>query len=143
MRKTAIEIIDETVAFYSEDVNRRAVVYGKDAAKARGFSDEKIEIAEPKLAACMYHTNDGRQCAFGRCMVNPHKHSNFFGPVRELVGYKDNADHVLKEEYHGHSLEFWGQLQRLHDINDHWNEFGLTKHGEGFLEDMKKNFGVV
>lgn len=53
---TAVEIINETVAYYSEDTSRRGITY-------TGFGDLK----------CVYITAGGQMCAVGRCLIEADK----------------------------------------------------------------------
>lgn len=111
-----IEIINETVEYYK---NHR-----------RGIS-----IA---TGACVYKTFDGNMCAIGRCFENVEEIRYEHCPVEKLfdkfgdwVGY----DKQLKEQYRTHCLEFWSDLQNLHDSKHNWepNDFGgtnLTEYGE-------------
>jgi hypothetical protein len=50
------------------------------------------------------------------------------------VAYYKNEkvfDAVLKEEYRGHSVNFWGSLQQLHDKSCNWGENGeITSAGK-------------
>jgi hypothetical protein len=143
MRKTAIEIIDETVAFYSEDVKRRAVLYGADAAKVRGY----INPDGPEYinsSVCMYITDDGRSCAFGRCMTSPDK---TIAGIDTLIYNKKKSDGIsgvddlLKEEYSGHSVNFWCALQDLHDEKIYWDDDGLSQTGMERVEKLKEKWG--
>ena len=109
--KTKIEIINETVAYYSEDPLRRGLF--------RGY--------------CQYITIDGRMCAVGRCMIDPRTES----PDAQ-IGQIERFERKLKAEYRGYTKRFWGELQRLHDVSEHWNEEGLTKEGEIFLQALKE-----
>lgn len=119
MKKTALEIIDETVAYYSEDVSRRAI----------GNS----------ITSCSYYTEDGRMCAVGRCLQKP---ENFKGNLQSAhsLNAEFGLEEIIKEEYKGHTLSFWESLQHLHDDNDHWTETGLNEHGLRKLENIKRNF---
>lgn len=112
--KTKLEIIDETVDFYSEDVNRRAVRDGGN---------------------CEYLTDDGKMCAVGRCFTKE-------GLLRykdELGGFNKYMMHHLKEEYRIEDDQFWSDLQYLHDMNRHWDENGLNENGKEYLCRIKRD----
>lgn len=119
---TKEEILDETIAFYSEDTKRRAL---KPDGK------------------CAYNTEDGRHCAVGRCLKPSlleqgtkldgngdgvyrlvQKQNNI--PIGELITGMDN---LLDDRYHGHSIAFWRELQEIHDRRQNWSESGLTEVG--------------
>lgn len=108
-RKTKLEIINETVEYYSVDpVGRRGTI-GVDTRM------------------CRYKTNNGKMCAAGRCMIDPPGEAE-----TEYIGAF--TDEVFKEEYRGHDMAFWVDLQTLHDDPEYWNEKGLTNPGKAYLE---------
>lgn len=105
--KTARQIIEETVQYYSEDPTRRGLSNNND---------------------CMYKTLDGKMCAVGRCMLESELEkivvSEKFNDwsvdeVFEALGLDDH-DGLLKPEYRGQSLGFWSDLQILHDCKTYW-----------------------
>lgn len=114
--KTKLEIINETVEYYSEDVSRRA-------------TNDK--------GRCEYYIN-GKMCAFGRCMINPQFKYVSDDPT---LGIKNvDQDPLLKKEYRGHENEFWVDLQNLHDNQYHWDKGGLTEFGQKYVEKLKKKW---
>lgn len=116
MPKSKIEILAETVAYYSEDVNRRAY---------------------NKIGGCEYVTDDGRMCAFGRCMIDP---VNIPLPIpgRSVMNQPSYIDinEWLKPEYQGYDKNFWYQIQALHDIPQFWDTKGLTDKGYWQVIDL-------
>lgn len=107
---TKLEIIEETIKYYSEDTSRRGLSPGT-------------------LDTCQYLTSNGKRCAVGRCckdLVN--------------FKVLDVALSNLKDEYVGHSKRFWGDLQVLHDRSYHWNNEGLTNAGKNYLNDLKMRY---
>lgn len=122
-----LNLLNETVDFYSEDVSRRAI-------DAEG--------------SCMYNTEDEKQCAVGRCLTD--EAIGKFGTVRaDVFGLLKAAkkegytflDEILKEEYRGFNIDFWFQLQRLHDIELYWQKgTGLTKEGKIHVVFTKREF---
>lgn len=120
--KTKLEIIDETVQYYSEDVSRRAQEFG----------------------TCNYMDDAGNRCAVGRCLAEEHIYdaADIEGPVRDLIielGVAD-IDEVLSREYQGHDMFFWDDLQHLHDHEGYWKVGGLTAKGEDWVERMKDKY---
>jgi hypothetical protein len=115
-RLSKLEIIKETVEYYSEDVKRRAI-----------YND-----------ACVYNTKDGRHCAVGRCMLSKHKKRgvkfeyNYGGSSALITSYSDEG--LFSPKYRGHDIIFWGDLQALHDTHGYWDENGLTKFGRDFVK---------
>ena len=125
---TKIDIINETVAFYSADVKRRSL-------------NEKED--------CSYNGKNGTHCAVGRCLLPiyhdlgdklPSNDWDFEG----LFTANKCKDHneMLQEQYRGHDLFFWNSLQSLHDTKNYWDAIGLTVAGEQYLQqllDLNKN----
>jgi hypothetical protein len=118
--KTKIEIINETVKYYSQDVNRRAY--------------------DPRYG-CVYLTSTGKMCAVGRCLINPSK--GFIGSVSSF-SRADNTpvdlETELKPEYRGHGLQFWNVVQALHDNSYYWCNTGLTSAGTAFYKSHLKKY---
>jgi hypothetical protein len=119
---TAIEIIDETIEFYSK--NQRAIVgYG----------------------ACVYNGPDGTHCAFGRCML-PNLQSlgdklQGNGATLKSLLLRNEVkllDDLLQPQYRGHSFSFWTNLQVIHDSSDYWCEKGLTTNGVFMVDRLRK-----
>lgn len=109
-RKSAVQIIQETIEYYSADpVGRR----GKNGG------------------ACVYISDEGEMCAVGRCMEDPNLVSaqNVCSNMALSIGGKAPLEELLKEEYRGHPISFWGSLQRIHDQDEYWCEAGLTELG--------------
>lgn len=124
IRKTKLEILEETKNFYTEDPTRRAT------------SDN----------GCRYLTDDGRMCAVGRCLI-PNSQLNVcylyndnFKSATEAINVSvnniKNLEEILKEEYRGHSKGFWSLLQSFHDREEHWSASGLTVEGKEFYQDL-------
>lgn len=108
-RKTALQILEETVQYYSEDTNRRSINKGS--------------------TMCMYKGENGNVCAYARCWKE-----GVYKEEYELRGVKtlsrlegSQPDDLVKEEYQGHPVEFWYRIQNLHDSEYNWN----TEEGEG------------
>lgn len=125
--KTKLEIIEETVAYYSEDVNRRA----------------STEFG------CYYHTEDGRNCAVARCLVNAQEVEDYVvtncdglasaRTLHERLG-EEKFQNLFKEDYKNHDYKFWQDLQVLHDNNFYWNEKGLSIDGTIEYEKLKTKY---
>ena len=138
--KTKLEIIDETVAYYSTH---------KRATDGRGcfylyIGDEDVGAIET-------------QCAVGRCFTDKTKHSirqalkltNNMQSFTHIDGFnikdsrsnENNPEPFLKEEYKGHGVKFWRDLQKLHDNGNFWHNNGLTERGQNIVDRMKENYG--
>ena len=129
--KTKTEIINETVAYYSENpLNKRS---------------------KNPLSGCHY-SKQNKMCAVGRCLIDPdkiEKETNIAlvnikiesTSVKDLEKLFKNLDELFKEEYRGHDSDFWQALQNLHDYDYHWTDEGLSDRGKTevqFLLDMYK-----
>jgi hypothetical protein len=135
---TPIEIIDETVEFYKE--NARAVDGG-----------------------CFYLYENGAKCAVGRCFTDEviakqqkeadsrDEEKYRFRSIHGInfcfsiaVMNSNNPEDLLKPEYKGQTIEFWRQLQHLHDSPIFWStENGknvLTARGTQYLTLLKDRF---
>jgi hypothetical protein len=117
--KSMKDILDETLNYYVDHPERRA--YGE--------------------SGCYYLSSDGKHCAVGRCMISPKMGigllSLWDSNVTSSLWANGRLDKELKEEYRGHSIEFWGKLQNLHDDPDNWDEGKLTLFGKIVVQDLK------
>lgn len=89
---------------------------------------------------CAYKDRRGNNCAVGRCLI----------PNSILFKGENNFDTIdtfrdiytqFKEEYRGHSLDFWVQLQGLHDTKSNWDINGLTDKGQKHTKNLLKTWG--
>jgi len=107
------EIIDETVRYYSEDLSRRAYVKG---------------------LGCQYLTEDGRMCAVGRCLGNVEEIARHYNAGYMVCNIFESVK--FKPQYRGLNVEFWNDLQSLHDPCAYWDG-GLTESGQEWVDAMK------
>lgn len=116
--KTKLEIIDETINYYSNPNNR-------------GITGNM----------CKYLTDNGKMCAVGRCMAKPH--TSYLGAASRILirdgtqELKLELEPLLKEEYRGHSVKFWNDLQHLHDRAQHFTYTGFSHKGIEFIDELK------
>jgi hypothetical protein len=122
---TKEQIIDETVAYYQ--IHKR----GKDGS---GY--------------CIYKSGKDK-CAVGRCMTEEalNEYGEFKGTIRNLIEESQACllDDILRPEYRDHNLNFWIELQNLHDIDTYWklSELGfeeLNEKGLIALQKLKEKF---
>ena len=125
------DILRDTVDYYREDpVNRRSV---------------------DKDGNCKY-TWGNKHCAVGRYLKSEYQKENWIEndmSVYELSEYSnDNSiDQFLVDKAHGLDLQFWKDLQDIHDIVGYWEEwdehedgrrkYGLTDRGKEVYVDMQ------
>ena len=113
------EILKDTVDYYREDPEERRAV------------DENGD--------CLYTTEDGRHCAVGRYMREEFLDTEF----REnngvgVNGMSSNIDYYLRHDVRGLDVDFWKDLQDMHDTISYWLEWsqntrdvvGLTDRGK-------------
>ena len=121
MTKTKKEIILETIEAYANPNNR---------ATYKGESE----------GPCQYRTPEGRMCAVGRCMTN--EALQCYGLSSrgiKTICWKVDINDLLKPEYQGHDIDFWYNLQLLHDAGTYWSEDGITEKG---MEFIKERIGI-
>jgi len=107
--------LDSKVAYYSEDLKRRAV----------------------QGELCVYRTKDGRKCAIGLDIDENHPQ------YKEIVECEGGVDDLIKnyptalsKEIQELSLEFLGRVQDLHDNSTFWEEGGLNRMGTNYCKKI-------
>jgi len=114
IKLTALEIIEETIEFYSADITRRSI------------KDNK----------CAYAGDRGTKCAYSRCWKEGVWKEEYEGS-NPFNNKMPRPDELVEERYKGHSAAFWFDLQRLHDDAMFWNQTGLTDAGKKYVEKLK------
>jgi len=123
---TAIEIIDETVEYYT---------HNPQAISLQG--------------TCEYRTENGNMCVVGRCMRPEvaaefqYVYGAFDGDDFRIAQGTRTTDDLLQPRYHGHQDDFWATLQELHDFSSYWGAVGegLTEAGQTFLTALRNKWG--
>ena len=114
------DILRDTVDYYREDpVNRRSV---------------------DKDGNCKY-TWGNQHCAVGRYLKSEYQKENWIEndmSVYELSEYSGDfsIDQFLVDKAHGLDLQFWRDLQDIHDIVGYWEEY--DEH-----EDGRRKYGLT
>ena len=103
------KILKETVDFYSEEPQRRAV-------------DTQDN--------CVFTDSEGRNCAVGRYLQDEWKTTDWEYNADYDAGMIHYLDGYLIKEVRGLPVSFWIDLQRFHDSEAHWNSRGLTLSGK-------------
>lgn len=117
-RLTAEEILDETIAFYGADpAGRRSTV--------------RVHQEMTTTESCRYVSPEGNRCAVGRCLTERaakeaarHHNTRSVGYLAEITTPWSSFDPLLRPRYRGHSLDFWSDLQALHDNEIYWVKGG-------------------
>lgn len=118
MQKTTDEIIDETVEYYK--THRRS--------ESDGY--------------CYYNGPNGEKCAFSRCCYPNVDFKEKNGVQSQLFKITDPG--ILLPEYaHITDLQFWRELQSLHDNDDYWIKLGpdtneLSSEGVQRVSNIKR-----
>lgn len=127
-RLTKLEILNETIAFYNGDVNRRS---------------------KTNRGQCVYNGENGTHCAVGRCMLPKFKEQGSelngnIGTFRGLANFNNlTFDEILEEKYRGHEYHFWTELQELHDRDELWDNAGLNAEGEQLTNKICEIFNLA
>jgi hypothetical protein len=116
-QKTKREIILETANAYTS--NTRSV----------SFNDQ-----------CAYKAG-AYKCAVGRCLLAKSKLFNKSNIIEPITNINCNINDELKSEYRGHSIEFWMDVQALHDIQGFWDKNGITEYGKREIESLLNVWG--
>ena len=118
-------VILETIEAYADPTNR--AMYPHNAGENEG--------------TCQYRTLEGKMCAVGRCMTEDalEEYGKCSRSIDGLAFGAGGVDNLLREEYHGHSVEFWSRLQELHDTDYFWSDEGITQKGIVYI---RENFNI-
>ena len=101
------KFLEETIAYYSADTNRRATIKG----------------------SCAYNIKN-KKCAIGR-----HIPDECYNPIIENKSAKHTDVMArIKLEVLCLGKEFLNDVQSLHDINASWNDEGMTPFGKSRID---------
>lgn len=120
---TKAEIINETVEFYSADVNRRAITNRTCHYSIKILDDEE------------------RNCSVGRCMT-PEALSEYGNQIMSVyaLNKESSLDDLLQFKYQGYHVSFWRDLQLLHDRELNWEQNGLTETGKSLVIQLRETY---
>ena len=115
----------------SEIIDLVAAYYGQDPAR-RGVNGN---------VGCMYHADTSplgdTYCAVGIFVEDTDEIEDTDAGQNVSNWVCTNLEDVLMEQFRGHPLRFWQDLQLFHDKHEHFNEVtGLTKEGEQTVKDL-------
>jgi hypothetical protein len=127
--KTKLEIIQETQDAYPHTFCRAVDDYYLKSASCFYIDTKDSQTGGE-------HDN-GAMCAVGRCMLNPKKYGGFAVSLHEALKPQGGLDTLLKPEYRGHCVEFWGDLQSFHDDGENFTDGGLSVEGLGYLSELR------
>lgn len=122
MEKRQLEFLEDTVKYYSEDVNRRCVSADSDCFYSPK-SISKEEISEG--------------CAIGRHLTDKLKEELDKEFINETV-LNNVLFNKLPNELRVLGKSFLEIVQRIHDNEKNWDEGGLTRFGELYVKKIKR-----
>jgi hypothetical protein len=120
MKKTKLQIIEETIETYRSVPSKRSI--------------------EEATRNCMYNGPDGKQCAADRCF-NPDviKLSDEGESIVNLI--QEYGDETLfKPEYQGHEESLWYRIQIFHDTDENFTETGLSEEGKIIANKLRNKY---
>ena len=129
-QKTKKQIIDETFNFYNKNPKKRRAL---------------MKETEYEEAGCVYNGPDDTHCAIGRLFIDEYKNQgenlehNSMG-VASLESYNVKLDLMLKPSYNGHSLNFWIDVQSLHDDENYWYDDKATDAGHAWKRTLYRKW---
>jgi len=127
--KSKIEIIEELFDNgYVKDPSTRALTYNEDG----------------KQKGCAYLTLEGNKCAVGKCLIED-ENADYWDSEEDVfflvpLALDMSLDDILKEEYRGHDIRFWSDLQIMHDDSQRWARDGLSDYGVERLNGLKSKY---
>lgn len=119
-----LEVLEQTIAYYSEDVNRRCRT--EDVCCYSPLTIGKENISEG--------------CAIGRLL--PLELRNKLDKEFPTSNTVSKVFDMLPKEIQDLSLGFLEDLQSLHDSDSNWDSKGLTKTGISQVNFIKKHFNL-
>jgi hypothetical protein len=126
--KTKLEIIQETQDAYPHTLCRAVDEHRRQGVSACYY----IDLLSARNGG---RHNNGAMCAVGRCMIAPEEAQG--SSVKFIWEENGSLDHFLKEEYRGHEINFWIELQRFHDNGENFEDGGLSVAGLGYLSELR------
>ena len=122
-KEKQLGLLEETIAYYSEDVTRRCTI-----GKGCRYSGESFNKPH----------SDG--CAIGR-LLSPE--------LRLILDTKHKGDSAigvwdaLPKLIQRYGKKFLLDLQLLHDGHEYWNDKGLSERGEEIVLKIKKEHELI
>ena len=120
-----------TLPSRSEIIDLVAAYYGQDPAR-RGTNG---------TVGCMYHSDTSplgeTYCAVGVFIEDTDDIEDSDAANNVANWVCTDLEAILMEQFKGHPLQFWNDLQMFHDHHPHFNEVtGLTEKGKQTVKDL-------
>lgn len=125
IQQKRLKFLEDTVKYYSEDINRRCINNKGCYYSPKSISKENIS----------------KGCAIGRHLTDKLKEELDENFENETVS-KQQVFNLLPAELRELSKVFLRYVQRLHDTEIYWDSLGLTDLGEQYVGSIKeRNIG--
>jgi hypothetical protein len=121
---TKKELLQSTIDYYSEDVNRRCEVDGDCS-----YSPQKAGKADIS-----------KGCAIGRFMTKAQQKE---ADAQAMPSVASLAKNLIPKSLRSFDVEFLKSIQHLHDIGRFWDEKGLSAEGIERAKRIEIKFGLV
>lgn len=127
-KQERLALLDSTIAYYSENINRRCVMTNSEG-------DVKCKYSGTTIG-----NEESEGCAIGR-LLTPELRQQLDAQCGDDVpsGVTDIWDY-LPEDIKSYGKLFLASLQHLHDGNGYWDINGLSEDGVNYADDIKKRF---
>jgi hypothetical protein len=115
------KVLNDTVAFYSKNTNRRATSRG----------------------GCLYYDKDhNNKCAIGRLLNDTDM--KFLKATEQLsnTSIDDIFDDLTTKKLKELPMNFLMDLQGFHDEDDNWDEKGITLQGKDIINQIKHSINT-
>jgi len=109
------------------------------------FNSKNRSTASPPSKSCFYLSKDGLKCAVGMFIKDEYINDENWVETHNEEGADcllDSSDEILVEEYRGLGVEFWADMQSLHDSEGYWDEKGLTTAGKVRVARIKGKYDL-
>ncbi len=94
-------------------------------------------------SACLYSSEDGKHCAVGMCLTGKALKRIFTEGLNSKTVfelYDKLGPEMFRKEYQGHELNFWKDLQQLHDNQEYWDDEGITDFGRDRYDQIVSKY---
>ena len=109
------------------------------------FNSTNRSTEPAPFLGCLYLSDNGSKCAVGMFIKDEYINDKDWVMSHNDDGAKyllDPSDEILIEEYRGLGVEFWTDMQSLHDEAAYWDEKGLTSEGEDMVAEIEKEYAL-
>lgn len=121
-KQDKLVLLEDTIKYYSEDINRRCV-------------NSTTDLCYYSSTSIPDKWSDG--CAIGR-LLTPKLRLELDAKSSEMSNTSvKHIFHLLPENIQDYGKDFLDKLQKLHDNARNWNDEGLSEHGKIMVDEIK------